>query len=487
MSGTPIKVAVVGHTNTGKTSLLRTLTRDVDFGDVSDHPAVTRHVEGTALLVEGEAVLELYDTPGLEDSIGLLEHLDGLGGTDHVDRSKWIGVIDGFLESPAAKGEYAQEAKVLRQLLRSDIALYVIDARDRVLGKHRDELEILARCARPVVPVLNFTASDNAQTAVWREHLSRVGMHAVSEFDTVVYDQQGERRLYEKMQTLLDTRGGALTSLIDDRGRQRDRLVSTAARMLADMLLDAAAAVVIVPGDDVEAERRGVETLKQAVRDREERCLRLLLELFRFRPEDGRLGDLQVDDGRWGIDLFSPAAMKQFGVRAGGAAAAGAMAGLAVDAATGGITFGVFAATGAAVGALYQAGRSYGRRIVDRARGRRELRCDDHTLQLLLTRQVALVKALLQRGHAAFDPVVVPVGGGRATWPGATRPEELDRARVNPADRNRRARAGGGGAVAGGADRADALDPRVVSGIKSGPARRWQARRWQARWWLARW
>ncbi|MHC4947061.1 MAG: GTPase domain-containing protein, partial [Planctomycetota bacterium] len=59
-----IRVAVVGHTNTGKTSLLRTLTRDTGFGEVSPSPAQTRHVEGTALLVGGRPLLELYDTPG---------------------------------------------------------------------------------------------------------------------------------------------------------------------------------------------------------------------------------------------------------------------------------------------------------------------------------------------------------------------------------------------------------------------------------------
>ena len=47
----PLRVAVVGHTNTGKTSLLRTLMRDVAFGEVSDHPATTRHVEGATLMV----------------------------------------------------------------------------------------------------------------------------------------------------------------------------------------------------------------------------------------------------------------------------------------------------------------------------------------------------------------------------------------------------------------------------------------------------
>ncbi|MEN8133052.1 MAG: GTPase, partial [Pseudomonadota bacterium] len=59
MSLPVLKIAVVGHTNTGKTSLLRTLTRDATFGEVSNRPATTRHVEGTSLLVNGMSLIEL--------------------------------------------------------------------------------------------------------------------------------------------------------------------------------------------------------------------------------------------------------------------------------------------------------------------------------------------------------------------------------------------------------------------------------------------
>ena len=51
MTGPLLRIAVVGHTNTGKTSLLRTLTRDVGFGEVSSRPATTRHVEASSLLI----------------------------------------------------------------------------------------------------------------------------------------------------------------------------------------------------------------------------------------------------------------------------------------------------------------------------------------------------------------------------------------------------------------------------------------------------
>ena len=41
----PLQLAVVGHTNTGKTSLMRTLLRDAAFGEVKNAAATTRHVE----------------------------------------------------------------------------------------------------------------------------------------------------------------------------------------------------------------------------------------------------------------------------------------------------------------------------------------------------------------------------------------------------------------------------------------------------------
>ena len=49
MQNNPLSLAVVGHTNTGKTSLLRTLLRDGAFGEVADAPSTTRHVERSAV------------------------------------------------------------------------------------------------------------------------------------------------------------------------------------------------------------------------------------------------------------------------------------------------------------------------------------------------------------------------------------------------------------------------------------------------------
>ncbi|HRP62056.1 MAG TPA: GTPase/DUF3482 domain-containing protein [Phycisphaerales bacterium] len=425
----PLRIAVVGHTNTGKTSLMRTLLRDTEFGEVSDRPAVTREVEGAPLLAQGRVAAELYDTPGLEDSIALLDHLEKLRGDR---RTEGVDVIDQFLKSPAAEGHFSQEAKALRQVLQSDVALYVIDARDRVLGKHRDELTVLAMCARPVVPVLNFTAPGNvmgAGVAGWREQLARCGLHAVAEFDTVVLADQGEQRLFETMRTLLPGHRQAIDALIEDRQQQRDRLITAASNAIADLLLDASAYCVSVPHGDTAQMREATDNLKSLVRGREQQCVEQLLELFRFHRDEYTADDLPLTDGQWGLDLFSPAALKQFGIRAGGGAAAGAVAGLAVDAMVGGLALGTATAAGAAIGALLGTGRTHGRRLLDRLKGRTELRCDDATIRLLEARQVALTRALLRRGHAAQQPVEVKQDSSLRR---SRLPEAIQQARLTP-------------------------------------------------------
>jgi hypothetical protein len=197
------------------------------------------------------------------------------------------------------------------------------------------------------------------------------------------------------------------------------------------MLIDVAAYVRTVPRGDVEAAVREIEALKQAVRDREQRCVDQLLAVHRFRADDVAGEWLPIEDGRWGMDLFSPEAMKLAGTRMGSAAAAGAMVGLTLDIMLAGLSLGTGTAAGAVIGGALGAARTHGRRLLDRARGLTELRCDDATVGLLYARQIMLVKALLSRGHAAMTATRLPdPEAGLIDRLPRRLPEPLRRARV---------------------------------------------------------
>ena len=424
----PLKLAVVGHTNVGKTSLLRTLTRDAGFGEVSHRPSTTRHVEGARLSVEGEALLELYDTPGLEDSIALLEHLENLQCPG--ERLDGPARVSRFLDGSEARQRFEQEAKVLRQLLASDAGLYVIDAREPVLAKYRDELAVLAGCGKPLLPVLNFVAGAAPREDAWREALARLGLHALVRFDTVAPPQDGERRLYESLALLLERARPRLERLIRDHEAQAAARREEGARLIAELLIDVAAcrrSVVARP----EAERQAIGELHASVRDREQRCVEALLQLYAFRPEDAQAGELPLQDGRWGDDLFHPETLKQLGVRIGSGMAAGAAAGVGLDLLVGGITLGAVTLLGALAGGGAQTARHYGNRLLGKLKGQRELSVDDAVLRLLALRQRQLLVALTARGHAAVEAIRLEAPQAQ-DWCAGRLPAPLTRARAHP-------------------------------------------------------
>lgn len=456
MSADPVRLVVVGHTNTGKTSLLRTLTRDTRFGEVSDRPSTTREVSRVDLLADGCAQVSLFDTPGLEDPMGLLEFLGAQARNDPDP----VAVIDAFLNGDHDAGRYEQEAKVLRQLRRSDAALVVIDVREPVLARHREELRLLSQCGRPLLPVLNFLGGTEARTPQWREAISRLGLHVSAEFDTVAFDAAAEGRLFGKLGLLLESRAPAFTALRAARQQEREALLDAAAQRVAQLLIDAAALEHRGPADHDQAEQ--AQALRQVVREAETATVADLLALFRFELGAYEPPDLPIEQGRWALDLFDPEALRVLGIRTGSAVAAGAAAGVSVDAMLGGASLGAGAVIGAVGGTAWSLYQSWGRRWVDGWRGYRVLRVEEVTLALLAARQLGLLQALLGRGHASTAAVVV---SGVQGWPDPALREVVLRARSHPAW----SRLNGGEPDPGGRrEIADALRRHLVPAVAGG-------------------
>src|SRR3546814_3987190 len=99
--------------------------------------------------------------------------------------------------------------------------MYVVDVRDPILGKHKDELSRLASCGHPLLPVLNFTSSPGQRLSSWRETLARLGLHAMVEFDTIAPALDGETQLYDKLALLMDQHAALLQALKHDVAEQR--------------------------------------------------------------------------------------------------------------------------------------------------------------------------------------------------------------------------------------------------------------------------
>ena len=403
-SGIPINVAVVGHSNAGKTSLIRTLLRDDQFGDIDEAAGTTRYVEKSAILSADEEVLDLFDTPGFEDSSALLQALQALSKT--VESGSSADLLRTFIERAEDYADFEQEIKVLRQSLISNVLLYIIDVREPLLGKYSDEVEILSMAGKPILPVFNFIAGNSDALTRWREQMAKFNLHAALEFDTVAFEFEAEKRLYQKLQSLLEQHYDILQSLIDYRQEVWNNLNHAAARRIFQLIAVVACYRREVSGK-ASFSAADVASMQDFVRSAEQQALRDLLTIFSFTQLDVDIQRLPVRDGEWELDLFSPAMLKDFGLDAGATALKGAAAGAGIDLMVGGMSLGAATMLGAALGAGWATARRYQQELKAALRGHKWLCVDDDTVSLLFLRNRQLLHSLTQRGHAAQNKLHV--------------------------------------------------------------------------------
>lgn len=412
MSGLPLRIAVVGHGNTGKTSLLRTLLRHRDFGEVKDESGTTNKVMKGKVADDAGVIAVLTDTPGIEDSERLRKEIESGPIDPRKDRRT---LLDRFLASPVAAGCLRREAASVDAALNAHALLYVIDVREDPKPRHDDELFVLAATARPIVAVLNYTADHPTRSKRWLTVCRRQIVHNVLEFDAVVYNDEGEQRLLDAVNSL-----GTVRAYIPDletaikrwkalRERERSRAIGAATKVAAEFLITAAAAVVVTEpkkrkGNEREANvKETTDGFRKDLLDREAATRVRIAEKFGFAGDKAEAVALDVESVLGGIDFLSRANLLQhFGIVTStvAGAAAGAGVGAMGDISSGGMSMGAGMVVGGAVGAAGAGGRKALRRL----RGQEDLQVGEAVLEYLAARVVATIRAFLARGHAEEAP-----------------------------------------------------------------------------------
>jgi hypothetical protein len=426
MTGEPIlDIGIVGHTNAGKTSLVRTLTRNRAFGEVADRGGTTRRVSA-ATLDDGEAThLRLWDSPGLENAPTLLDQLDGISTQRHDP----LAALRRLLDDARTARQFPEETRVLELALSCDILLYVIDVREPVLEKYKDELAVLASSARPIIAVLNFIAADDSRESEWRDALARVTLHTVVAFDARVRSFETELQLYRKIASQLHDFEPTIDGWISHRETEERQCREAARTTIATLLVDAAGAQRSLGKTSRNGPDPSLEALREAIRDREQVCSETLLALYAFADEDYEDDDWPLASGYWPEDLFSANALRRYGIQASRYAGTGVGAGAAFDVATGGLSLGTGTLLGLLVGTGTGAARALLPPLWKRTYGQQPVCVSDETLERLTARQLHLISALNHRGHANTETLA---GAQSALFENTERVELLREARRHP-------------------------------------------------------
>ncbi|MDJ0848351.1 MAG: GTPase domain-containing protein [Myxococcota bacterium] len=360
-----LSLSLISHTNAGKTTLARTLLgRDV--GDVLDQAHVTEESSRYVMLdlpaaegAGGGGRIELWDTPGLGDSVRLLAELEG-----REDPLGWLSRqrFDRDVERPL----WSSRKAVRNVVDHADVVLYLVNASEdpATAGYVEPEMKILGWIGCPVIVLLNQTGppvdTDARRKAEerWRWHLaSHAAVRDVLALDAFTRCWVQEGLLLLRLQALVpDGSAGLMAHLLEAWRDERGEVLAGAVAALAELVFEAARDAEPVAGGWVQrmGRRSAAAALARRLTVSAQRASDALITLYRLEGESAAWARGQLED------VLLPG-QKPDPLRAGvvGGAVGGALGGLAADIASAGLSLGGGALAGALLGGLSLGGLAW--------------------------------------------------------------------------------------------------------------------------------
>lgn len=378
MSGAPvtIQLALVSHTNNGKTTLARTLL-GTDVGEVRDAAHVTGFAEAHALMASphGDRLL-LWDTPGFGDSLRLMKRLAMAGNP-----IGWFlrEVLDRYRDRPFWLSQHALRAA--RD--EADVVLYLVNSTENPgdAGYIPAEMRILDWLDKPVLVLLNQMGpprplpEEQAELLRWKDFMLQFGqVRQVLPLDAFARCWVHERVFYDALGALLGPTKQEgyerLFSVWEETNARRFRQsMAVMAQQLSDaardkqvvenvergMITSALKIIGIGKGEDRKRQERAMNTLIGRLNIAIGQTTVHLLALHKLDPSEAPKINARVSSN---FVVKAPVEKAQAALL--GAIMSGAVTGLSADLAAGGLTLGTGALLGGVIGALAFSGAAWG-------------------------------------------------------------------------------------------------------------------------------
>lgn len=352
-------LVVVGRANTGKSTLVATLTED-DSIRISDVPGTTTEARRWVVRVNNKPLLAVIDTPGFEDAVGALGMMRGFS----KDASDRPDAVRAFIAQTERDGTFAAERKLLKPVLEGGAILFVADAAAPYRKSYEAELEILSWTGQPRAGLINSTGAatqDNAlleaQRTQWRNALTQY-CSIVREISARDATWDERVNLLRDISSLRDEWRGTMQRVADQlESLWKDRRQQAAyelSKMLTTALTHTRRELVVDP-DDLSAEKERLEKyFADDLRKIERKGQREVERIYGFKKLS-RANQKDIEAPRINEDLFGKRVWKDLGLSTaqlvGTGAFVGAAAGGGIDALAGGLSLGAFLLAGGAIGA----------------------------------------------------------------------------------------------------------------------------------------
>ncbi|MBN1140576.1 MAG: GTPase/DUF3482 domain-containing protein [Deltaproteobacteria bacterium] len=345
-ASTPLRFAIVGHPNEGKSSVVSTLAED-DTVPVSPIPGETRSCRHYPVVIDGQTVVEFIDTPGFQSPRRTLAWLEQSGAHDQE-------AVRSFRAAHRDDPEFRNENELLHPIEAGAGIIYVVDGSRPLRDNDLAEMEILRRTGRPRLAIINCKEREDRYLPEWKAAFRR-HFNAVRVFNA-------HRATYAERLALLETLKNidqdwlpAMAQVIEAFRRDWDQRIARTADLIGELLENSLRHTAFAEyqdrAEDIAEERlkeRFCRDLAAMEHDFHERIRKLFKHnIFRYQPPpNSALRENLFSERVWRVLGLDRGQLTWAATLAGGAAGAG------LDALFTGISAGVFTATGALLGAL---------------------------------------------------------------------------------------------------------------------------------------
>ncbi len=343
------RLAIMGHPNAGKSSVVATLTEN-DRVAIDKRAGTTTESDVYPVIIDGRTVIEFIDTPGFQNPNAILEWFQ----TNEEQRDLARAFVNVHRVNPL----FAHDCALLEPVAEGAGIILVVDGSKRIKEKDRVEIELLRLTARPRMAILNNLTNQNRYMTQWQDALSKA-FNSVREFNAHRATYAERIKLLNALKSIDQRWEHLLEDAIDAFEMDWERRTDQAAITILELLREALSyRVSRTVKDSKLVFQSGRDRVKAEIMAEFEDGLRRLeiaaQEQIRthFRHNVWNV----ASDSILGQDLLSDEVGQALGLSRRQLAlvgmAAGAASGVTIDLATAGQSLGTGALFGAAVGGV---------------------------------------------------------------------------------------------------------------------------------------
>lgn len=342
-------LAIVGHPNAGKSSVVATLTEN-DRIAIDKRAGTTTRSDQYPVEIDGKTVLRFIDTPGFQNPTDILEWFQRHpSGTD---------LARAFVEAHRHDHLYSHDCALMKPIAEGAGIILVVDGSKRIKEKDRTEMELLRLTGRPRMAIFNNLSANDKHIAAWQDALNK-SFNSVRAFNAhrATYAERiallnALKAIDQRWEPMLDE---TVRAFERDWQRRIEQSVTSILELLRKALTFKVVKIVKTHELDSDRDREQIRqrlnaSLQEGLRKLEHETQAEIREHFKHHVWNISPSSLLVKD------LFSDEVERRLGLNRHqtvlASAAAGAATGGAIDLGVGGLSFGAGTLIGAGIGGV---------------------------------------------------------------------------------------------------------------------------------------